>query len=395
MKSITLLLSGALRASASIYYAGVAESGGEFGLYIDENGDKLGIPGRFDADYAFANPNTVDTFVDEQGFNLFRVAFVLERMCPMETGLGATFNETSPRRLVGGTVACCPGSQLTRTDAILDPHNYMRYNDPYQLPMSGSVIGNTSDPDAATTEQFAEFWHELAGRFKDNERVAFGIMNEPHDMPTQLVFDNNQAAVDAIRATGATNLILVPGNNWSGGHSWTQNWGGDLLPNSEFMGKIKDPANNWVLDIHEYLDADFSGTKSECVNSFADNLAELTAWLRANGLKAMVTEFGGSDSDACKAMVADALQYMQSNDEYIGWTAWAAGPLWGTNSPCCTSSGQLGSLEPGSTAAGGGPGLYDSVWLPVFVPNIPGTLDWDGAIDSHVGNGGNMTRRWI
>lgn len=54
----------------------------------------------------------------------------------------------------------------------------MRYNDPSQQPMSGSVIGNSSDPTAATTEQFAEFWGELAGRFKDNEKVIFGIMNE-------------------------------------------------------------------------------------------------------------------------------------------------------------------------------------------------------------------------
>lgn len=50
-------------------------------------------------------------------------------------------------------------------DAILDPHNYMRYNDPSAQPLSGSVIGNTTDPDAATTEQFAAFWGELAKRF--------------------------------------------------------------------------------------------------------------------------------------------------------------------------------------------------------------------------------------
>jgi endoglucanase len=94
MKSITLVLSAAFQASAAIFYAGVAESGGEFGLYIDSNGNSLGLPGRFNADYAFANPDTVDVFVDEQGFNLFRVAFVLERLCPLETGLGSTFNET-------------------------------------------------------------------------------------------------------------------------------------------------------------------------------------------------------------------------------------------------------------------------------------------------------------
>ena len=54
----------------------------------------------------------------------------------------------------------------------------MRYNNPSQQPGSGSVIGNTSDPKAATTADFESFWFELAGRFKDNEKVIFGIMNE-------------------------------------------------------------------------------------------------------------------------------------------------------------------------------------------------------------------------
>lgn len=47
----------------------------------------------FGVDYAFINESTVDIFVD-QGVNLFRVAFLLERMCPREYGLGRKFNET-------------------------------------------------------------------------------------------------------------------------------------------------------------------------------------------------------------------------------------------------------------------------------------------------------------
>jgi endoglucanase len=268
----------------------------------------------------------------------------------------------------------------------------MRYNDPSSQPMSGSIIGDTSDPAAATTEQFATFWGEVATRFKDNERVAFGIMNEPHDMATQLVFTNNQAAVTAIRTTGATNLVLIPGNNWSGGHSWTQNWGGDLLPNSEFMQGITDPVNNWVLDIHEYLDADYSGSSPACVNPYEVVMAELTAWLRTHRLKAMVTEFGGSASEECAGMLAGALRYLEENSEYVGWTAWAAGPLWGPYSPCCTGSAPLGSLEPGSRAEDGTAGLYEAVWLRTFEPNIPETLQWEGPARSHVGGACNRTR---
>lgn len=32
--------------------------------------------------------------VKQNGINFFRVAFLLERMCPLEYGLGARFNET-------------------------------------------------------------------------------------------------------------------------------------------------------------------------------------------------------------------------------------------------------------------------------------------------------------
>ena len=73
------------------------------------------------------------------------------------------------------------------------------------------MIGNVSDPKAATTAEFGEFWGELALRFVGNPNVIFGINNEPHDMvrewstlngyvksnvvltkPTQLILENNQ-----------------------------------------------------------------------------------------------------------------------------------------------------------------------------------------------------------
>jgi endoglucanase len=40
------------------------------------------------------------------------------------------------------------------------------------------VIGDSSDPKAATTTQFGAFWGELAGRFANNSKVIFGFMNE-------------------------------------------------------------------------------------------------------------------------------------------------------------------------------------------------------------------------
>ena len=77
-------------------------------------------------------------------------------------------------------------------------------------------------------------------------------------------------------------------------------------------------------------------------------------------------------------MLNGILDYMAQNEEYIGWTAWAAGPFWGPNSPCCTDSKQLGSLEPGSKAGDGGPSLYDTVWVPVMQKKVPAELQWSG-----------------
>lgn len=279
MKYPVLLASLASTASATIYYAGVAESGGEFGVWSADAKKGTGLPGTFGVDYQFINKAGIDTHVDQNHLNLFRIAFLLERMAPLATGLGKTFNETHFDYFKEAVdyVTITKGAY-----AILDPHNYMRYNDPSSQPNTGSVIGDTSDPTAATTEQFGEFWGELAKRFADNEKVIFGLMNEPHDMATSLVLKNNQAAIDAIRAANASNLIILPGNSWTGGHAWTQ--GSD--PNSAIIHQFKDPLNNTAIDIHEYLDVDFSGTHSECVSDPAANLKDVTNWLKVGGLGA-------------------------------------------------------------------------------------------------------------
>jgi len=379
MFSLLFPLLLATQTSASIFYAGVAESGGEFGVFSANSTPGFGLPGRFGVDYSFINESTVDIFVDQDGINLFRVAFLLERMCPLEFGLGSKFNEThfSEYKAAIDYITVTKGAY-----AIFDPHNYMRYNNPSQQPATGSIIGDVTDPAAASTEQFEEFWKELAGRFVDNEKVIFGIMNEPHDMNTSLVLKNDQAAINGIRASGAKQLIIAPGNGYTGGHSWLQSSQGDD-PSGDYLHLIRDPINNTAIDIHEYLDFDFSGSHSVCNASGPANLAGLTGWLKEYQLKAMITEFGGDNNTMCDTYIDQLIDYMAENDEYIGWTAWAAGPLWGINSPCCTDSRQLGSLEPNSVAADGSPGLYETVWLKAIQKLVPKNLQRNGISSIH------------
>lgn len=92
----------------------------------------------------------------------------------------------------------------------------------------------------------------------------------------------------------------------------------------------------------------------------------------------MITEFGASNGTECTSYVTDIIDYMAQNPEYIGWTAWAAGPFWGSYSACCADSEQWGSLEPGSLAADGSPGMYTTVWLKEIEPLLPANLQKTG-----------------
>lgn len=62
MKLSALYLSLLTGAQATIYYAGVSESSGEFGVYGTKG---QGLPGTFGVDYAFINESAVDIHVDQ------------------------------------------------------------------------------------------------------------------------------------------------------------------------------------------------------------------------------------------------------------------------------------------------------------------------------------------
>jgi hypothetical protein len=55
---------------------------------------------------------------------------------------------------------------------------------------------------------------QVAARYKNKSRIAFGLMNEPHDVPDIVTWAGSvQAAVTAIREAGATmQTIFLPEN---------------------------------------------------------------------------------------------------------------------------------------------------------------------------------------
>ncbi|GJE85681.1 glycoside hydrolase family 5 protein [Phanerochaete sordida] len=292
-------------------FFGVNESGAEFG--------NLNIPGVLGTDYTWPSPSSVDFFMGK-GFNTFRIPFLMERMSPPATGLTGPFDTTYLSGLQ--TIV----SYITGKGgyALVDPHNFMIYN--------GTTISDTN--------AFQTWWHNLATVFKSNPNVVFDVMNEPHDIPAQTVFNLNQAAVNGIRAAGATSqLILVEGTSYTGAWTWTTSSG-----NSAVFGAIKDPNNNVAIEMHQYLDSDGSGTSPTCVSPTigAERVQAATQWLQQNNLKGFLGEIGAGSNADCISAIQGALCEMQQSGVWLGALWWAAGPWWGT---------YFQSIEPPSGAA--------------------------------------------
>jgi len=291
---------------------GVNLAGAEFGHHV-------ALPGEHGKHYSYPTPAEVDYFV-ARGMNTFRLPFAWERL---QRSPGADFDATEFGRL-DAVVTYATGKGAS---VVLDPHNYARYQ--------GKVIGTAG---AVTNADFADFWAKLATHYKGNDKVIFGLMNEPNAVPsTEHWVATANAAIAAIRKAGAKNMILVPGNAWSGAHSWTGNWYG--TPNAVAMLKVVDPAENYAFDMHQYLDPDSSGTKEGVVSPTigVERLKKATAWLKEHKRKAFLGEFAVANAKVGDApgqigdeAITQMLDYMDANsDVWIGWAWWAAGPRWG------------------------------------------------------------------
>jgi endoglucanase len=302
-------------------YRGVNLASAEFGPESE---------GVYGTDYVYPIPAYVEgydspAYYVNKGMNTFRLPFLWERLQPT---LDGAFDATELERLTT-TV-----DYLTSMSAhvIVDPHNYARY--------SGDIIGSSAVPSAS----FADFWSRLADQFRSNPYVVFGVMNEPHDMDVSVWVTAANAAIAAIRDTGATNLVLVPGSRWTGAHSW-YNSDLDGAANSSALLDIYDSGDNMAVEVHQYLDAEMSGTESTCQSATigSESLYNFTGWLTTYGMHGFLGEFGGGANATCQAAIDDILNYLEAySDVWVGWTYWAGGPIWPVD--------YMTSLEPSGDA---------------------------------------------
>ncbi|MDR2013639.1 MAG: cellulase family glycosylhydrolase, partial [Rhodanobacter sp.] len=207
----------------------------------------------------------------------------------------------------------------------------------------GNVIGSTQVPIAA----FADFWNKMAAVYKNNALVSYGLINEPNNQSTTTWFQAAQAAITAIRSTGSTQRIFVPGNGWTGASDWTNNWydtdrkqisNADGWLNANGTGKpLSDPLNNMAIEVHTFVDPEGSGGSTAIVSVTVarERIATTLNWATAHGIQVYLGQIGmyagfqGNGFTAAAAW-ANFISYFNANpNSFLGYTWWAAGdPAW-------------------------------------------------------------------
>ena len=247
-------------------------------------------------------------FVKDDGLNIFRLPVSWQYLT--NAVLGGTLNAANLAEYDTLVQACL----ATGAMCIIDIHNYARWN--------GGIVGQGGP----TNAQFASLWGQIATKYKSTSNVAFGIMNEPHDIPNITTWAASvQAAVTAIRQAGATSqLCLLPGNNYTAASQFVSNGSGAAL---QAVVNLDGSTTNLIFDVHQYLDSDNSGTNSACVTNNIDSaFSPLATWLRGIKRQAILTETGGGNTASCATYLCQEIAYLNTNsDVYLGYVGWAAG----------------------------------------------------------------------
>lgn len=184
---------------------------------------------------------------------------------------------------------------------------------------TGQNIGQHAMPDQGSLE----FWKDFAARYKNRPEVLFDLYNEPIETtweiwrnggPVEEMYQGKklsyqavgmQQLLDAIRATGAKNVVVAGGLGWAARM--------DQIPKYA----LKDPSGNGVI----YANHFYPGWES--VASWEKRIAAAQ-----KEIPLLVGEFGASPAyqpmNDSKYQVANVLAVLRKLD--LNWIAWCMHP---------------------------------------------------------------------
>ena len=284
---------------------GVNLAGAEFGEVF---------PGEFGVDYIYPTVEELDYF-KAKGLTLIRLPFKWERI---QRELNGPLDAMELNRMK----AFVRAAEERDIKILLDMHNYGRRN----FKGTSYTIGSPS----LRIDHITDALGRLAEEFKSFTNIwGYGVMNEPHTMPTPSTwFDIAQALIDEIRTIDTKTTIVVGGDSFSSAERW--------LVASDNLKNLVDPSDNIIFEAHIYFDADASGKylgsydEEGCTPDRGIERAEpFVNWLKTNGFRGFIGEYGVPDNDPRWLETLDnMLNYLKNN--CINGTYWAAGPWWPT-----------------------------------------------------------------
>lgn len=212
--------------------------------------------------------------------------------------------------------------------------------------VNGTPTCPTAQTAMADTDHSIAFWTSLATAFKGNPAVMFELFNEPYmgetarsdnNVPGADILNGNpsmtafivggnpsvitanwaaagmQAMLNAVRATGATNVVLVSDDNWT---QEMTDW---------LTYKPTDSAGQLAAAWHPYANSNYP-TQVSCINlpsCSALQYAAVQAVLAA-GFPVVATEFGDNTTSSPSATAPWVSVLLPMADKwgisYLGWT---------------------------------------------------------------------------
>lgn len=281
-------------AGSGFKYLGVNLSGAGFGIPNPTAGT-VNI-GTYGIDYTYPTHGELDYYASKH-LNVIRLPFSWERLEPVQNGV----LDSTQLGYIDDVVHYAATKGIS---VVLDPHNY-GYG-------YGNLIGSAATPDAS----FDKLWSQLAAHYANQPNVIFGLMNEPHvQTPAQWVQPVNDA-IKSIRATGATQEILVPGTDYTGGASWVTSGNAAIL-----RPILSIPTTRWRLKF----------TSTQMRPAAAARRQSCRQPSPQTGNKLFLGEFGAGQDAASIANLTNMLTFMQQHtDVWQGGTEWGGGPWWGS-----------------------------------------------------------------
>jgi endoglucanase len=285
----------------------------------------------------YPTPEDATTFAKTFGAKIIRVPFRME-YCTDSNG-NITPNGANYLSAVNDFVQTLINNN-SNIQVLLDMHNYMQYCPNAAAGSCGTYL---------TSLQLSTAWLNIAKSLpvvnNNPNTVWLDLMNEPNGISAQQTFNNEMAVFIALRNADINNPIALEGTEWTGLHSWASSGNASAFTVSNIKSALAGVSNvgQYAIEVHQYLDANFSGTLPVCVaNATLNeqiNFTEFTDWLANNHVPVILGETGGGLNQVCiddmSTLYNDAVQnpYSSSaaNGGFSAITYWGGGQAWGND----------------------------------------------------------------